>query len=89
MGRSGLPTSPARWAGTAFRSPARRSASARASPAAWRRLSAQLEWATALRTPVLMDAAKARRELRWEPRFDAAETLLQTAVSARESGLLD
>jgi nucleoside-diphosphate-sugar epimerase len=52
-------------------------------------LTPQLEWATALRTPVLMDAAKARRELGWEPRFDAAETLLQTAISAREAGLLD
>ncbi|HEU4392923.1 MAG TPA: NAD-dependent epimerase/dehydratase family protein [Solirubrobacterales bacterium] len=52
-------------------------------------LSPQLEWATALRTPVLMDAAKARRELGWSPRFDAAETLVQTAVSAREAGLLD
>jgi nucleoside-diphosphate-sugar epimerase len=49
----------------------------------------QLEWATALTTPVIMDTAKARRELGWTPRFDAAETLLQTAVSARESGLLD
>ena len=46
-------------------------------------------WATALATPVLMDAGKARRELGWEPRFDAAETLIQTAVSAREAGLLD
>ncbi len=52
-------------------------------------ISPQLEWATALRTPVLMDSSKARRELGWEPRFDAAETLLQTAVSAREAGLLD
>ncbi len=52
-------------------------------------LSPQLEWAAALRIPVLMDTAKARRELDWEPRFDAAETLLQTAVSAREAGLLD
>ncbi len=52
-------------------------------------VSPQLEWAAALRTPVLMDTAKARRELGWEPRFDAAETLLQTAVSAREEGLLD
>ncbi len=52
-------------------------------------ISPQLEWATALRTPVLMDTAKARRELGWEPRFDAAETLIQTAVSAREAGLLD
>jgi len=52
-------------------------------------LTPQLEWATAVRTPVLMDTAKARREFGWEPRFDAAETLLQTAISARESGLLD
>ncbi len=52
-------------------------------------LSPQLEWATALRTPVLMETAKARRELGWEPRFDAAETLLQTAVAAREAGILD
>lgn len=51
--------------------------------------STKLEWAAALRTPVLMDASKARRELGWKPRFDAAETLLQTAVSAREEGLLD
>jgi UDP-glucose 4-epimerase len=49
----------------------------------------QLEWATALANPVVMDTAKARRELGWRPRFDAAETLLQTAVSARERGLLD
>jgi UDP-glucose 4-epimerase len=52
-------------------------------------LSSQLDWATAIRTPVLMDTAKARRELGWEPRFDAAETLLQTAIAAREAGLLD
>jgi nucleoside-diphosphate-sugar epimerase len=49
----------------------------------------QLEWATALRTPVIMDTGKARRLLDWKPRFDAPETLLQTAVSARETGLLD
>ena len=52
-------------------------------------LSPQLEWAAALRTPVLMDTAKARGELGWEPRFDAAETLLQTAIAAREAGLLE
>jgi UDP-glucose 4-epimerase len=60
--------------------------------AAARRLtfaSSQLEWATALETPVLMDTEKARRDLGWKPRFDAKETLLQTAVSAREKGLLD
>lgn len=52
-------------------------------------VSPQLEWATAFATPVLMDAGKARREFGWEPRFDAAETLLQTAISAREAGLLE
>ncbi len=52
-------------------------------------LSPQLEWAAALRTPVLMDTAKARRELGWEPHLDAHETLVQTAMSAREAGLLD
>jgi UDP-glucose 4-epimerase len=52
-------------------------------------LSPQLEWAGALGTPVLMDSSKARRRLGWEPRFDATETLVQTAVSAREEGLLD
>jgi nucleoside-diphosphate-sugar epimerase len=35
-----------------------------------------------------MDTAKARRELGWEPCFDAEETLIQTAISAREAGLL-
>jgi UDP-glucose 4-epimerase len=49
----------------------------------------QLEWATALTTPVIMDTAKAREQLDWSPRFDATETLMQTAVSARETGLLD
>jgi UDP-glucose 4-epimerase len=52
-------------------------------------VSPQLEWAAALATPVLMDTGRARRELDWEPRFDAAETLLQTAISAREAGLLE
>jgi len=49
----------------------------------------ELEWATALGTPVLMDTSKARVELGWRPRFDAGETLLRTAVAAREAGLLD
>jgi nucleoside-diphosphate-sugar epimerase len=51
--------------------------------------SPQLEWATAMTTPVVMDSGKARRELDWEPRIDAEETLMQTAISAREDGLLD
>jgi UDP-glucose 4-epimerase len=52
-------------------------------------VSPQLEWAAAFATAVLMDAGKARRELGWDPHFDAAETLIQTAISARENGLLD
>jgi UDP-glucose 4-epimerase len=60
--------------------------------AAARRLtfaSTKLEWATALDTPVLMDTAKARRDLGWEPQHDAQETLDETVVGAREKGLLD
>ena len=52
-------------------------------------VSPQLEWAAAFGTPVLMDTGKARRELGWQPCFDAPETLIQTATSARETGLLD
>lgn len=52
-------------------------------------LSPQLDWATAMTTPVLMDTAKARRELAWQPRHDAAGTLAETALAARDSGLLD
>ena len=51
--------------------------------------SPQLEWAIAYDRPVLMDATKARVELGWEPQFDAEETLIQTAVGAREAGVLD
>lgn len=51
--------------------------------------SSRLEWATALDTPVLMDSAKARRELGWQPRHDAAETLRETVAAARAGGLLD
>ncbi|MGN6557856.1 MAG: NAD-dependent epimerase/dehydratase family protein [Solirubrobacterales bacterium] len=60
--------------------------------AAARRLtfaSTKLEWATALDTPVLMDTAKARRDLHWKPQHDALETLEETVVGAREKGLLD
>ncbi|HEX5525919.1 MAG TPA: NAD-dependent epimerase/dehydratase family protein [Solirubrobacterales bacterium] len=51
--------------------------------------SSLLEWATALETPVLMDTAKARRDLSWEPQFDALETLHETAEGARAKGMLD
>ena len=40
-------------------------------------------WIEAVRVPVVMDTAKARRELRWRPRHDARETLHQTVAAAR------
>jgi UDP-glucose 4-epimerase len=39
-------------------------------------------WVEALRRPVLMDTSKARRLLRWRPRYDAMQTL-QLTVNAR------
>jgi len=51
-------------------------------------LSAELEWVNALRVPVLMDTAAARRELGWEPHYDVHETLLQTVEGARAAGIL-
>jgi UDP-glucose 4-epimerase len=60
--------------------------------AAARRLSfasPKLEWAIAADTPVLMDTAKARRDLGWKPRHDAQETLAETVAGARSKGLLD
>jgi nucleoside-diphosphate-sugar epimerase len=43
----------------------------------------EAKWIEAVRTPVLMSTAKARRELRWRPRHDARETLHETVVAAR------
>jgi UDP-glucose 4-epimerase len=40
-------------------------------------------WIEAVRRPTLMDTAKARRELRWRPKYDALETLRQTVEAAR------
>jgi nucleoside-diphosphate-sugar epimerase len=51
-------------------------------------ISAELEWANAGRVPVLMDTAKARRELGWTPLLDAGETLLETVDGARAEGIL-
>jgi nucleoside-diphosphate-sugar epimerase len=49
---------------------------------------AKAEWLNAFRVPVLMSAAKARRQLRWRPRHDADSTLAATVAAARERGLL-
>lgn len=46
------------------------------------------QWINALRVPVLMDASKAARELRWRPRYGARETLRATIAEARTSELL-
>lgn len=48
---------------------------------------AQWQWLNAARVPVLMDTARAREKLAWEPRFDARTTLEQTIAAARAEGL--
>jgi nucleoside-diphosphate-sugar epimerase len=40
-------------------------------------------WVEAARVPVLMDTAKARKELSWRPRHDALDTLRETVAAAR------
>ncbi|HYV15908.1 MAG TPA: NAD-dependent epimerase/dehydratase family protein [Conexibacter sp.] len=49
---------------------------------------AKAQWINALRVPVLMDTAKARRELHWRPRHGARETLRATIAEARAGELL-
>jgi nucleoside-diphosphate-sugar epimerase len=48
----------------------------------------QARWITAVRKPVLMDTAKARRALRWRPRRGARETLAETVAGARAAGVI-
>ena len=47
-------------------------------------LPAEASWIEAARTPVVMDTARARRELRWRPKHDARDTLRETVAAARE-----
>ena len=49
---------------------------------------ATAQWLNAFRLPVLMSYARARKQLRWRPRHDAASTLRATAAAARERGLV-
>jgi nucleoside-diphosphate-sugar epimerase len=49
---------------------------------------AQAQWLNAFRVPVLMSSAKARKELRWKPRHDAAETLEATVAAAKARGMV-
>jgi UDP-glucose 4-epimerase len=50
-------------------------------------LPAEARWLTAARIPVLMDTAKARRELRWRPRHDALSTLKDTVEARRADAI--
>jgi len=49
---------------------------------------AQAQWLNAFRVPVLMSYARARRQLRWRPRHDAASTLAATVAAAHERGVV-
>src|SRR2546429_9120398 len=46
-------------------------------------LPAQVQWISAFREPVIMDSAKARRELGWRPKHDALQTLRETIAANR------
>jgi nucleoside-diphosphate-sugar epimerase len=43
----------------------------------------EASWIEAVRRPTLMDTTKARRALRWKPKFDAVQTLRLTVEAAR------
>jgi UDP-glucose 4-epimerase len=49
---------------------------------------AKAEWLNAFSVPVLMSYARAREQLRWKPRYDAASTLAATVAAGRERGLV-
>lgn len=51
-------------------------------------LPAQAQWIAAFREPVIMSAAKARRELGWRPRHGALATLRDTITAARMERLI-
>jgi UDP-glucose 4-epimerase len=51
-------------------------------------LPAQAQWIAALREPVIMSAAKARRELGWRPKHDALQTLRETITATRMDPLI-
>jgi len=51
-------------------------------------LPTQAQWIAAFREPVIMDVAKARRQLRWRPRYNALQTLRETVTAARMGSLV-
>jgi UDP-glucose 4-epimerase len=49
---------------------------------------AEAQWIESIRTPVLMDTKKARRELGWRPQHEALETLKEMVSAARDGRLI-
>ncbi|HEX8977938.1 MAG TPA: NAD-dependent epimerase/dehydratase family protein [Solirubrobacteraceae bacterium] len=49
---------------------------------------AEAHWIETLRHPVLMDTTRARRQLHWRPRHDAAETLAAMVAAGRSASLI-
>jgi UDP-glucose 4-epimerase len=49
---------------------------------------AQVAWLNAFRTPVLMDSARARKELGWDPQHSSRDTLRETVAIARREGII-
>jgi nucleoside-diphosphate-sugar epimerase len=53
-----------------------------------RLLPQELAWVNVARRSVIMDTAKARRELGWRPSHDAAETMRETIAGAKAAGII-
>ena len=49
---------------------------------------AQAQWLHAFSVPMVMSAARARKELRWRPRHSGEETLAVAVAAARERGIV-
>jgi hypothetical protein len=48
----------------------------------------EADWIHSFRAPVIMDTAKAGKQLGWRPRHNARNTLRAMVAAAREEGLL-
>jgi UDP-glucose 4-epimerase len=53
-----------------------------------RLLPQELAWVNVTRRSVIMDTTKARRELGWRPRHDAADTMRETIAGAKAAGII-
>jgi UDP-glucose 4-epimerase len=49
---------------------------------------AEAQWIESLRHPVLMDTTRARDQLRWRPKHDAADTLKAMVAAGRSASLI-